>query len=176
MRQVVSIELLLDAATDAGVRQEWEVLAGAGLPSLASHTAPSNRPHITMLVRTELEPFEAADLVAMLPLPLTLGGPTLFGTGEQRVLVRSVVPTTELLALHAAVHARVGPGDDARHTRPGEWMPHVTLARRLRLGDLPAAVPLIGDELRGEVAGIRRWDAASATVTDLAGEGGDAQW
>lgn len=167
MRQVVSIELLLDAGTEARVRHEWDALATAGLPSLASHTGPSNRPHITMLVRTELAPFHAPDLVSLLPLPLILGGPMLFGAGEQRVLVRSVVPSEALLALHAAVHVRAGAGDDARHTRPGEWMPHVTLARRLRLGDLPSAMPLVGDELRGHVVGMRRWDAASATVTEL---------
>ncbi|MGC5171950.1 2'-5' RNA ligase family protein [Microbacterium sp. DT81.1] len=167
MGQVVSIELLLDVATEARVRHEWDALAAAGLPSLANHVSPSNRPHITLVVRSELKPFHAADLVGSLPIPLTLGGPTLFGAGEHRVLVRSVVPTRELLELHAAVHERVGPGDDARHTSPGEWSPHVTLARRLRLGDLPAAVPLVGEELRGQVVGIRRWDAASATVTDL---------
>ena len=100
------------------MRREWEALAAAGLPSLAHHTAASNRPHITMLVRAELERFDAADLVALLPLPLILGGPMIFGAGEHRVLVRSVVPSEELLALHAAVHARVAPGEDARHTRP----------------------------------------------------------
>jgi 2'-5' RNA ligase len=170
MSQVVSIELLLDAATEARVRHEWDALAAAGLPSLASHTAPSNRPHITMLVRTELEPFAAADLIGSLPIPLMLGGPMLFGAAERRVLVRSVVPTADLLALHAAVHGRVPPGDDARHTRPGEWMPHVTLARRVRLDDLPAAIALVGDELAGQVVGMRRWDAASATVTDLSAQ------
>jgi len=167
MSQIVSIELLLDAGTETAVRAEWEALAAAGLPSLASHTGPSNQPHITVLVRPELEPFDVDDLVAPLPLPLILGGPMLFGAGERRVLVRSVVPTEALLALHAAVHGRVGPGQDARHTRPGEWMPHVTLARRLRLGDVPAALAAVGDELRGQVSGMRRWDAASATVTPL---------
>ena len=120
-----------------------------------------------MLVRPELEPFEVDDLVASLPVPLILGGPMLFGSGDRRVLVRSVVPTHALLALHAAVHGRVGPGEDARHTRPGEWMPHVTLARRLRLADVPVALAAVGDELRGQVSGMRRWDAASATVTDF---------
>src|SRR3954469_22494976 len=100
MSQIVSIELLLDADTEGRVRLEWEALAAAGLPSLASHTAPSNRPHITLLVRPELAPLELDDLVASLPMPLALGGPMLFGVGERRVLVRSVVPSEALVALH----------------------------------------------------------------------------
>jgi hypothetical protein len=78
-----------------------------------------------------------------------------------------VIATAALLGFHAAVHDAAGPGDDAPHTIPGEWMPHVSLARRLRLDDIAKALPLVGDELRGEVTQLRRWDAASATVTTL---------
>lgn len=167
MSDIISIELLFDATTEARVRQEWDALAAAGVSSMAAHTAPSNRPHITLLVRTQLEPFDASDLVARLPMPITLGAPLLFGAGDRRILVRSVVPSEPLLALHAALHAVLGPGDDAAHTVPGEWMPHVTLARRLRLADLPAGLLSVGGELEGQVTGMRRWDAASVTVTDL---------
>lgn len=44
MSDVVSIELLLDAVSEAVVRADWERLAVAGHSSLAAHTAPSNRP------------------------------------------------------------------------------------------------------------------------------------
>ncbi len=167
MSDVVSIELLLDAATESLVRREWDALAAAGMSSLAAHTAPSNRPHITLLVRTRLAPFDARKLAAALPMPITLGAPVLFGAGDRRILVRSVVPTRALLGLHAALHAAVPAGDDAAHTVPGDWMPHVSLARRLRLDQLAAALPLVGGELEGQGVGLRRWDAASATVTEL---------
>lgn len=162
---IVSLELLLAPAVEARVRAEWQALADAGLSSLAAHTSPSNRPHVTIAVRSALS-FEAK-----LALPVvTLGAPILFGTGERRVLARSVVPTAELLDFHSAVHALLGPGDDAPHTEPGEWMPHVTLARRLRVSQLPAALELLeavdGAEA-GAAAALRRWDAASATVTQL---------
>lgn len=167
MSDIVSIELLLDPITEARVRQEWDALAAVRLSSLAAHTAPSNRPHITLLVRTSLAPFDASELTARLPVPLTLGAPLLFGVGDRRILVRSVVPSAKLLGLHAALHESVRAGDDAEHTRPGEWMPHVSLARRLKLTDLPAALRFINGELQGHAVELRRWDAASKTITTL---------
>jgi 2'-5' RNA ligase len=163
---VVSIELLLDAATEAAVRQEWAALIAAELPSAGRHPGASNRPHVTLLVRSELPPLDAASVLGR-SFAVTLGAPILFGAGERRVLARAVVPSAELLALHAAVHAAAAPGDDAAHTVPGAWTPHVTLARRMPAADLPRALPLVGGELHGRAAALRRWDAASATVTDL---------
>ncbi|MEF2978001.1 2'-5' RNA ligase family protein [Subtercola sp. YIM 133946] len=142
MSDVVSLELLLDEQTEERVRAEWRALAEAGLSSMAAHPSPSNRPHITLLVRPSLPPLAVAVVAraVALPMDVALGAPLLFGCGERRVLARSVVATAELLELHRALHDIVGPGDDAAHTRPGEWMPHVTLARRIRLDALPQAL------------------------------------
>jgi hypothetical protein len=164
---VVSIELLLDPETEAAVRAEWEALADAGFSSLARHESESNRPHVTLLVRTVLPAFDAGSALVRAPFALTLGAPVLFGAGDRRVLARSIVPSAELLELHTAVHGAAGTGDDAPHTASGAWTPHVTLARRLRLADVAAALPLVGGELPGHAVGLRRWDAATATVTDL---------
>ena len=173
---VVSIELLLDEASERAVRAEWAALAAAGLSSLGRHPSPSNRPHVTLLVR-ERVPAAAlsggTDAAGPRPLtrrpafPVALGAPLLFGAGDRRVLARSVLPSAELLALHADVHAAAGAGEDAAHTAPGTWMPHVTLARRVKVTDLGVALPLVGGDLVGRAAGLRRWDAASATVTPL---------
>ncbi|MDF2443191.1 MAG: hypothetical protein JWR01_1394 [Subtercola sp.] len=46
---MMSFELLLDPATDARFRAEWDTLLAAGLPSQARHTGASNAPHITLL-------------------------------------------------------------------------------------------------------------------------------
>jgi hypothetical protein len=43
-----SVEALLDAATDAAVRQEWAALAAGGLPVQAAHEGSTNAPHITL--------------------------------------------------------------------------------------------------------------------------------
>lgn len=164
---VTSIELTLEDELDAAVRGEWEALQRAGFSSLAAHTAPSNRPHVTLLARHRIDPFGADDLADRLPLPVTLGAPTLFGTGGRRVLARIVVPSTALLDLHTALHRRVGPGDDLSHTTPGTWLPHVTLARRIRLDELAAALPLLGADLPGDLVGLRRWDPVEQRITDL---------
>lgn len=166
-RSFLSIELLLDPATEAAVRAEWDALAAEGMSSLAQHTSPSNRPHVTLLVREDLPAFDRRALLGRPPISVTLSAPLLFGAGERRVLARSIVPTAELLDIHAAVHAAAGPGDDAPHTAPGRWSPHVTLARRLRTVDLPAALDRLGGEIHGRAVGLRLWDPTSATVTDL---------
>lgn len=178
MRAIVSLELVLDAATDAAVREEWAALADAGLPSQAHHTGASNRPHVTLLVRPTLDAVTVvsrAHLVARLPLPVTLGAPVLFGGPRHRVLARLVVPSRELLDLQAELHAQAGPGDDADHTVPGAWTPHVTLARRLPVESVGEALGLLADrgraDLAGRAVGIRRWDAATRTVSDVAGHG-----
>ncbi|WP_223623988.1 2'-5' RNA ligase family protein [Microbacterium sp. EST19A] len=163
----LSIELLLDPATEAAVRAEWDALAAEGMSSLAHHTSASNRPHVTLLVRTDLARFDAQVLLERAPFPFTLSAPLLFGVGERRVLARSVVPTAELLDIHAAVHAVAGRGDDAPHTAPGEWSPHVTLARRLRISDLERAVGHVGGDIHGHATGLRLWDPTTATVTEL---------
>ena len=83
------------------------------------------------------------------------------------MLVRSVVPSAELLELHVAVHSATGPGDDAAHTAPGEWTPHVTLARRLRVSDLERALGHVGGEIHGRAVGLRLWNPTTATVSEL---------
>lgn len=158
---------MLDAAAEAAVRDEWRALDEAGVPSMARHTGASNRPHITMLVRTSVPVFDAAALCAREAFPVVLGAPVLFGSHERRILARAVVPSRALLALHADLHAAAGPGDDAAHTLPGAWTPHVTLARRVRGADLARVVDLVGAEIPARAAGMRRWEAASRTVTAL---------
>ncbi|MDN3494775.1 2'-5' RNA ligase family protein [Planococcus sp. APC 4015] len=164
---VVSIELILDDASDELVRADWRRLADAGHSSLAAHTAASNRPHITVLVRPALASLAFTEAVAMLPLRVSLGEPIVFAHGDRGVLARPVTPTDGLLALHRAVHEAAGPGEDEPHTSSEEWMPHVTLARRLRLTSLDSALALLGGEHDATVVALRRWDSATRTVTPL---------
>jgi len=167
MSDIVSIELLLDPETEARVRADWERLAEAGLSSMASHHAASNRPHVTLLVRPALDDIRFFDALAQLPLPVVLGAPIVFAHGTRGVLARQVVMSPELLRLHSSVHAEAGPGRDAPHTAPGDWTPHVTLARRLRQEDLSRALSLLGPEVLGSGVALRRWDSRTATVTPL---------
>lgn len=172
---VVSLELLLDSGLEASIRAQWQALAGAGFSSLAAHTASSNRPHITLVVRPLIRWMTRPELNAVLSLPLELeiGDPILFGEGERRVLARSVSPTPSLLDFHASLYTLIGESvEDAPHTRPGEWVPHITLARRIRQADIPEALRLIDDARSSSstmptATSLRRWDAESATITEL---------
>ena len=118
-----SVELVLDAASDAAVRAEWAALLAAGLPSRARNPSPTNAPHVTLLAATHLAPDHDAALaeaVAGLPLEVRLGPVVLFGT-DRPVLARLVVPTADLLALHARGYA-ASEGDVGRPV-PGRGVP-----------------------------------------------------
>ncbi|WP_259338760.1 2'-5' RNA ligase family protein, partial [Clavibacter phaseoli] len=155
-----SLELTLDAASDAAVRVSWRALADAGLPSLADHAGETNRPHVTLLAADGLggsADDAVRDIVASAPLPtLRLGGLVVFGVPPRGlVLARQVVVDRALLDLHARIHAAVDaapadPDPDADpvavvpHTRPGSWTPHVSLALRLTAEQLGSAVAALG--------------------------------
>jgi hypothetical protein len=166
MTALSSIDLSFDEATEAAVRDEWDALERAGFSSLAAHRADSNRPHLTLVVGTPLE-FIDGPANDGLPLPVTIGAPVLFGSGDRRVLARLVTPTSALLDLQASVHASVRQEGLVAHSHPGRWVAHVTLARRIRLDDLPAALELLGDDIEAEATGMRLWNAAERTATPL---------
>ncbi|GAA2180461.1 2'-5' RNA ligase family protein [Leucobacter tardus] len=164
---MISVELLLDDDTERRVHDEWRRLADAGLSSQGANRSPSNRPHVTLLVRSQVGPVSFTEAVQLLPIPLELGEPIVFRHGERGVLARPVRVTEALRDLHAAVHRAAGPGDDAPFTAAGEWTPHVTLARRLRLDALDDALTLVGRACSGAGVALRRWDSETRTVTPL---------
>jgi hypothetical protein len=158
---VHSVELVFDADTEAAVRHLWDALREAGIPS----QAPASRPHATLTVAERIDP--AVDellrpLLARLPLACRIGAPLLFGRAKA-VLARLVVPTAELLEMHAEVHRlclpHLRPGPMA-NAAPGQWTAHVTLARHVVPAQLGRAVRIAGKPaaITGEVAGLRRWD------------------
>lgn len=162
---VHSVELTFDPDTDAKLRRIWDELTRKGIRSQAGNTSPSNRPHVTVTVAEHID--EAVNtalrpVLERLPLPCTVGAPMLFG-GRVFTLVRLVVPSHELLALHRHVHDLClphMPNGVLGHADPGQWTPHVTLARRVAPEKLPAALTLrsVGRDLRGALTGLRHWD------------------
>ena len=160
---VHSIELVFDPDTEAAIRHIWDDLADAGLPI----QAPASRPHVTLVVAERI----AADVDTLLgpvsqrlPLPCAVGAPLLFGRAKV-VLARLVVPTSELLSVHAEVHRlslpHVSPGP-MPNSLPGQWTAHVTLARRIGGGQLGRALRIAGrpSQIDGSFAGMRRWDGS----------------
>ena len=167
---VQSVELLLEPEAERGVVRVWKALLEAGLPSQARHSAPSNRPHTTLVAVLGLTP-DAESAVAdavlgRLPVDATWGEVTLFGSGPW-VLVRLLDPSEGMRTLQAAVADACGvPGDSL--SAPRRWTPHVTLARRVAEPDVDRAVDLVTALVRSEAAvgmpvladAVRRWDGS----------------
>jgi 2'-5' RNA ligase len=161
---VHSIELLFDRDTESAIRRIWGDLASAGIPSQAS----AGRPHVTLLAAERI----ATDVDALLPpvaqqLPLncTVGASVLFGR-THAILARLIVPTADLLALHAEVHRICGPYlavGPMPNSLPDHWTAHVTLARRVGAAQLARALRIAGrpSELPGTLSGLRRWDGST---------------
>ncbi|MGE0215825.1 2'-5' RNA ligase family protein [Mycolicibacterium sp.] len=170
---VHSVELLFDPDTDSAVRRIWDELSAAGIRSQAANRAPTNRPHVTLTVAESMDDAVDAALhpvLARLPLTCRIGAPMLFG-GRSITVVRLIVPSAELLALHADVHRNClphMPDGPLPNARPGTWTPHVTLARRLPPDALARAVPRLGRDLPARLTGLRHWDG-DAKVEHLIG-------
>ena len=102
---------------------------------------PASRPHVTLAVAERIDPRRrrrAAPVADRLPLDCALGAPLIFGRSDG-VLARLVVPTAELLALHArgapTVSAASGPGPDGpRAARPVDGARHAGPSGRRRTG------------------------------------------
>lgn len=160
---VHSIELVFDPDTEAAIRHIWADLAGAGIPS----QAPASRPHVTLAVAERVDPdvdVLLAPVARRLPLTATIGAPVLFGRANV-VFARLVVPTGELLALHAEVHRLCRPHlapAPMSNSLPDQWTAHVTLARRVGGHQLGRALRIAGRpaQIDGRFAGLRRWDGS----------------
>jgi hypothetical protein len=149
---VRTVELLPDAELDRAVRAAWARLAALGVPSLAGHPHPTNRPHVTLAAGPDLP-----DLSVPLPIPVTLDGVLRLGRG----LAWRVVPTDAVRRVHEAVWRRMA--DPNPLHAPDAWVPHVSLARRAPDG---FEFPL--DAASGHLVAARSYDTGTRTVIALA--------
>ena len=164
-----SVELIPDAGLDRAVRDDWDRLLAAGLPSSGRNPAPSHRPHVTLAVRDRLDPSAFAGIADLLPLALELGGVVLLGHRNRYVLARHVVVSSPLLAIHRAV-AEIAGRPEPRYSSTGtdRWTPHITLARGLTTTRLATAMSVIkAPNIAGEAIGARVWDAEAARVSTI---------
>lgn len=158
---VHSVELVFDPDTDAAVRRIWDALRAADIPS----QAPASRPHTTLTVAQHIDARAdemLRDLADRFPLPCRIGATLMFGR-TAGVLARLLVPTAELITVQADVHRLCLPFMEPApmpHAEPGNWTPHVTLARRIAPARMATAVRIAGRpaEIVGQVTGLRHWD------------------
>lgn len=167
---MLSVELVPDEVVEGIVREDWARLEAAGIPNSGRIPSPSNRPHVTLAVRDELEPDALVGVAAHLPLPLELGGIVLFRHRDRAVVARQVVVSAALLRLHHDIADRVGPaGPRYGNTSPDRWTPHMTLARAVPIARISEVLHAVeAPPVLGEAVGLRVWNASTRLVTTLA--------
>jgi 2'-5' RNA ligase len=158
-----TVELTLDDELDDSVREAWRRLAAAGLPSLATHTHPTNRPHLTLAAGADVP--DLAPLLAALPLPVTVDG-LIFFEGRTGALAWRVHADETLRSLQAQVwQALDGQARNPLHA-PDRWVPHISLARRAA----PTAAGGVLDALTpasGWLVGARSYDTETRTAVPI---------
>ena len=142
-----AIELFLDEASAAPVRDLWRALAEAGISDW--QFASDAHPHITLAAYPTLDlpavaPALAAFAAATPPLPVTLASIGCFPTAQGVVFLAPVV-TRPLLELHEGFHAQLAPLAPPAwaYYRPGHWVPHCTLTLDMPPERIPAAIRLV---------------------------------
>jgi len=168
----LAVCLLLDPRADAAVRGLWRRLEAAGVPTLLSHTHGRHVPHLTYaaLRSHDLDAVTAAlsALPPSGPVPLHFDALGTFRRSRcwlapavsAPLVARQQSVVTGLLAGGAEVH---------RHYLPGAWLPHLTLAPRLHLQDLPAVAAAVYAvlPLTAEADRVAVVDTSTGTVHDL---------
>jgi hypothetical protein len=135
----LAVCLVFDPVTDRAFRQLWARLESAGIRTLATHTHARHVPHLSYAVLRTFEVEAVAAAVAALPsaepIALRFDSVGLFRRGRA-ALVPAASADLQLRQC-AVVGACEATGADLhRHYRPGAWIPHSSLATRVRRDDL----------------------------------------
>ncbi|UQU65747.1 2'-5' RNA ligase family protein [Couchioplanes caeruleus] len=157
-----TVELLLDAPLSSRVREVWHDLAAAGLRSLASHQHPTNRPHVTLAAADALSPGVVPALAA-LPLDVELADVVFLG----RTVAWRVRPSAALLSMQRSVWEALDGRERNPLHEPGRWVPHVSLALRVK-PELQARYPRSVGAAAGRAVAARTYNSETRTVTGLA--------
>ena len=165
-----TVELLGDDELDRAVRAAWGRLDQAGFSSLARHRHPTNRPHLTLVSAEQFPPGTADGIdgaLRMLPVVVRLDGLHFFG-GRAGVLAWAVEDNGPLRELQARVWSALDGADRNPLHEPGRWTPHISLARRLRAGQVMPAAQAAGEIVAGgALTGARSYDSVTRTVIPL---------
>jgi 2'-5' RNA ligase len=127
----------------------WERLEHEGVPTLLSHTHRRHVPHLSYAVLRSFDVDAVAQAVGTLPdgRPLTLHFDALGMFRRSRCWLVPAV-SGDLVSRQERVVEALGTGADLhRHYSPGLWVPHCTLAPRLRLEQIAAVAAAVYDVL-----------------------------
>lgn len=160
----------LDDAADQEIRELWQALQRAGVPS-GHRRFP---PHVTFGAGASIPARARAAVreeLALLTLPgLWLSTLATFPNTDN-VLVLAAVVDTELLAVHSAVHDALA--GRVRHPSgphlPGSWVPHCRLAERVTPAQLATGFALLHPvtPIRATLGAVAVLDTVTGSVEAL---------
>jgi hypothetical protein len=138
-----------DSTTSRRIRDLWDTLEAAGVPSIATHTHGLHQPHVSLVVAGHLPvnaSLEAVMAAPRKPIRLLIEATGVFPGG---FLHLACVANHSLLDEQRRVHELVRPlvVDPWPHFEPGDWTPHITVGWELTTRQLAQALPMVLDNL-----------------------------
>lgn len=151
----LAVCLLFDPVADRAIRQLWDRLEAGGVRTLATHTHRRHVPHLSYAVLRTFDVPAVSAAVEIVPVgdPLCLrfDAVGLFRRGRAVLLPSAGAALQDRQA--AVVRACEATGAELhRHYRPASWIPHCSLATRVRRDDLGAMAAAAFDILPLEAA------------------------
>ena len=146
----LAVCLLFDARTDEAIRALWHRLEQAGVPTLLGHTHRRHVPHLSYAVLRSFDVDKVLDAMDLLPDegPMRLHLDALGMFRRSRCWLVPAVTSDIAGRQERVVEAVESTGADLhRNYVPGVWVPHCTLAPRIRLEQLPRLAAAVYDVL-----------------------------
>lgn len=167
-----AIEFIFQHDSKTRLVTDWENLLAEGIPSHAKPGKSCKSPHISFVVAHDIpesvRELATTRLEGLLPFECSLEGLTLFGDDPYVLTYTVTLPSpviTAVLAFREEADTMYEP------LRPG-WIPHVTLARRIRAAKMPLVaktlLPAKGSILT--VSGFQYCNPDTETYQLIAGE------
>lgn len=134
-----------DEETGHTIRELWDAVASADLPSMAAHSHRRHQPHSSLIVADHLPASAALSAMESVPtqrIPLLVSAAGVFPGGT---LFLACDPNPPLLIEQHRVHDAVRPlaVTPWPYFTPGHWTPHITVGVGLTAQQLAAALPLV---------------------------------
>ena len=136
----LAVCLLFDARTDRAVRALWDRLEARGVPTLRTHTHGHHVPHLSYAVLRRWDLDAVRGVLDGLPHggPVELSFDALGTFRRGRSWLAPALPAEVFGRQERVACALAAAGMDLHlHYVPGSWVPHCTLAPRVRTADLP---------------------------------------
>lgn len=168
----LAVCLLFDRPTELVLRRLWQRLEDDGVASLATHTHGRHVPHLSLAVLRSWDLDKVRAAVEALPD----AGPATVrfdAVAAFRRGILNLIPavTTTLAARQERLVEALGATDDELHMHyvPGTWIPHVTVAPRVRLDQTPLVLEAAYEilPLTGTLTHAALIDAGTGTVHPL---------